>query len=595
MKKIIYAYKILLSALQSRRRFLVTSVLIVSILSGTAGFISVRVNGLIFDGALTIIDTQSNVLIITPYIILFIVVTIVPAILNDVFIKTYAEPKTLLIFRTAIMEGLLFKLKRIKYEHLENKASMEIIDKTLTRIENSAIHLFPNYAFTSISSLIFSVGTLAIFASLRWWLVLTILIPFIIETVIKMKFSFNIYDEMESYWERDREYSKIGLMLRQREYINENRLNESSTFLINLFKKRMSARNKNYEGFFFRNLKKNLVQSSTVRLMQLGNAAILLWLYYSQGQLSLGLLLALILTLFSTLFSWNGLQGAMIIVQWGGFHANSFEHYKSFMELSERSFDDLNTITRETANIIEFDNVWFRYPESENDILKGLSAKIQSGEIVSFVGKNGEGKSTLVKLLLGLFVPNKGEIRINNLPLSSYSQEELSKIFGVVMQDFNKYNLSLNDNVTIGSLEHIGDINYIKEIVKSADVNLDLSISVGKEFDGGTELSGGQWQRVAIARAIIGNKPILILDEPTSQLDPMAESRLYSEFREISKNKTSILITHRLGSTAITDKIIVIENGIAAQQGTHDELMSIEGTYKEMYNAQKEWYQKEKA
>jgi ATP-binding cassette subfamily B protein len=213
------------------------------------------------------------------------------------------------------------------------------------------------------------------------------------------------------------------------------------------------------------------------------------------------------------------------------------------------------------------------------------------------VGENGEGKSTMVKLLLGLFAPDKGEMLIGGRKLDSLSHDERIALFGTVFQDFGRYSITLRENIAIGSLESKDDGARLSEVfLKTKIAGFASALPekentlLGKDFDGGTDLSGGQWQRVAMARALFGDKPFLILDEPTSQLDPMAESALYSEFAEIADGKTSLFITHRLGSTAITDRIVVIANGVVAQNGTHDELLAAGGLYADMYNAQKSWY-----
>ena len=231
--------------------------------------------------------------------------------------------------------------------------------------------------------------------------------------------------------------------------------------------------------------------------------------------------------------------------------------------------------------------------------MKGLSFIVKNGEKLSIVGQNGEGKTTMVKLLLGLFQPDSGEIRIGGKPLSAYTQAARSKMFGAVFQDFVKYSITLGENIGVGNVDKLEDSEAIGAAIKKGKADLlvgeldkGIATLLGRDFEGGVDLSGGQWQRIAIARAFMGDKPILILDEPTSQLDPMAESEIYSDFAEMSAGKTAIFITHRLGSTLITDRVLVITDGKVAQSGTHEELMAAGGLYADMFNAQKQWYVK---
>jgi len=307
------------------------------------------------------------------------------------------------------------------------------------------------------------------------------------------------------------------------------------------------------------------------------------------------LLISLTLLIFTSLS--RNLNGCIHIFLWSGFHINSFDFYDKYFNLSEDKYGYIKDIPGNFD--IEFDNVYFKYPGTEKEILKGLSFKVKNSEKLSIVGQNGEGKSTMVKLLLGLFSPDSGEIRIGGEPISAYSQCARQKMFGAVFQDFVRYSVTLAENVGVGSVDKIGDAAAIGlAMVKGkADTFVGglpngIETLLGRDFEGGVDLSGGQWQRVAIARAFMGDKPILILDEPTSQLDPMAESEIYSDFATVSEGKTSIFITHRLGSTLITDRILVISDGKVIENGTHESLVKSGGLYSEMFHAQKQWYKK---
>jgi ATP-binding cassette subfamily B protein len=225
-----------------------------------------------------------------------------------------------------------------------------------------------------------------------------------------------------------------------------------------------------------------------------------------------------------------------------------------------------------------------------------LSFVVREGEKISVVGENGEGKSTVVKLLLGLFLPDSGEILINGKSLFAYSDKARSCIFGTVFQDFVRYSISAKENVELGNIDAASAETFSEAIKKAQADEFIVGLSngadtlLGRDFDGGVDLSGGQWQRIAIARAFMGDKPVLILDEPTSQLDPIAESKLYGEFAEMAAGKTAIFITHRLASTMITDRIFVISDGKITENGTHTELMQQGGLYADMFEAQKQWY-----
>ena len=243
---------------------------------------------------------------------------------------------------------------------------------------------------------------------------------------------------------------------------------------------------------------------------------------------------------------------------------------------------------------LEFRNVCFRYPGSERLVLDGMSFKMEAGRHYAFVGKNGTGKTTITKLLTGLFPQYQGEILINGKELREYSASGVKALFSVVYQDFARYYIRLKDNIALGDLHRKGNemeaahLAGLDETVNSLNHGLDTPL--GKIMAGGQDLSGGQWQRVAIARSLNSRAPVKILDEPTSALDPISESLLYRDFERLMLGKTTVFVSHRLGSTKLADEILVIGSGRIIERGTHDELMAANGSYAGMFEAQRGWY-----
>lgn len=246
---------------------------------------------------------------------------------------------------------------------------------------------------------------------------------------------------------------------------------------------------------------------------------------------------------------------------------------------------------------IEFINVKFKYPNSDRYILNGVSFKIENGKHYAFVGENGVGKSTITKLLTKLYDNYEGQILINDIDLKLISIEKIRLLFSIVYQDFAKYEISVKDNIILGDIQN----NYSKEeldkiIIESDTYDLikklpnGLDTNLGKLENDSVDLSGRQWQKLAIARAIINKSPIKILDEPTSNLDPISESNLYEKFDNITKGKTSIFISHRLGSTKLADEIFVLDKGKIIQKGNHNELMKQNGLYSKMFKEQSRWF-----
>lgn len=266
------------------------------------------------------------------------------------------------------------------------------------------------------------------------------------------------------------------------------------------------------------------------------------------------------------------------------------KHYEIFMSLPEVPPD---TEGEPVSNPrIVFDQVHFSYPKTDRAILKGVSFEILPGERAALVGENGAGKSTIVKLLCGLYRPDSGDIYIDGVSITQFSASRLRKVFSVVFQDFCGYELTLRENVAFGNIRRIKDdaalYGALKDGLWTEDLPLDANL--GKLEEDGTDLSGGQWQKIAVSRSILSDSSFIILDEPTAALDPVAESRMYETFQSVLQKRGCIMISHRLASAKIADKIIVLDSGIVAQTGTHAELMSRHGLYCDMFTAQSAWY-----
>ncbi|MDD6361016.1 MAG: ABC transporter ATP-binding protein [Christensenellaceae bacterium] len=245
---------------------------------------------------------------------------------------------------------------------------------------------------------------------------------------------------------------------------------------------------------------------------------------------------------------------------------------------------------------IEFRHVSFQYPRSEKLVLRDINLTIKSGEHLSIVGLNGAGKTTFIKLLCRLYDVTEGEILVDGVNIKEYSEEEYRKLFAVVFQDFQLFAFSLRENITLGEQ---ADDKKLEDVLKLAGLWEDakklpqgFETMLYKSFDeNGTDLSGGQRQKTAIARALFRNAPIVILDEPTAALDPVAEYEIYRQFNTLVGGKTAVYISHRLSSCKFCDRIAVFADDTIKEYGTHDELAELpNGIYAEMFSTQAQYY-----
>ena len=257
---------------------------------------------------------------------------------------------------------------------------------------------------------------------------------------------------------------------------------------------------------------------------------------------------------------------------------------------------------RHTEHTIEFKNVSFKYPGSARYVVKNVNLTLQTNESVVLVGLNGAGKTTLLKLLMRLYDPTEGVITLDGYDIREYDVRALYEMYGIIFQDFGKYADTVSENIRFGDVRREADR---EEIERSAiDANADSFIRrLPREYDtpltrmfeeSGIELSGGQWQKLSIARAFYKKSDILIMDEPTASLDPLAEQDVFNRFAELSEGKISVFVSHRLGSAVTAGKIVVLEGGEVKEMGTHDELMSLQGIYTHLFTTQRDRYLSEK-
>ena len=290
-----------------------------------------------------------------------------------------------------------------------------------------------------------------------------------------------------------------------------------------------------------------------------------------------------------------------ILNTWGGLHASSLRvcDIRKFIE------DDVAvSYGNEKADAhlikapeIEFVNVSYRYDGADMDVLKNINLKIKAGESLALVGLNGAGKTTLVKLLCGLYRPTGGQILINGMPSYSFALREYYRLFSPVFQDSKTAFFTIAETVS-GDLNGNYDVSLVESCLKRVGLEnkLDtlpkgINTVLDKQVDSeGTNLSGGEMQKLMMARALYKNAPVLILDEPTAALDPIAESKIYEEYQNMTKGKTSLFISHRLASTRFCDKVVYMEDGQITEIGTHEELLALGKEYSRLYEMQSCWY-----
>lgn len=431
-----------------------------------------------------------------------------------------------------------------------------------------------------MSSFLFSLKPVLVFA------ILFVFIPTIVSHILRISVYMKLEDEVTPF---RREYDAYKNSIVSIENLKETRnLGAFGYFKYLLMNTQQILNGKMWKA----NKKSNKIDAFFSLLSLLGYCGVLFLLVVSllDGSITVGAFAAVYSSIGTVFMIMEGM------IRWD--IGNLSEHFGKICNFLK--FMDTPVVRKDSCQVnkkgdVELKNVSFRYPNAKYDSLSDINITIQEGETIAIVGRNGAGKTTLSKLLMGLYRPTSGKLTYDGKDISNTKFKVLFERISGVFQKFQKYKMTLEDNIRISDFSSKDEINMaIKKVdVDMANRNIfpnGKETILSREFDG-VDLSGGQWQRIAIARGLYRESDLIILDEPTAAIDPIEESEIYKKFVDIAKDRTTIIITHRLGSAKIANRIIVLEGGRVVQIGSHDELLSKPGLYLDMYMAQSKWYQ----
>lgn len=417
-----------------------------------------------------------------------------------------------------------------------------------------------------------------------------IFIPILITQLINLTTKKKLKKDLIYYNKKLTNYSNI---LTASNYIKETRLLGTYSFFMNKYKDMLKIVNKKTWASEKQVQLKNLI-SKTINL--LGYCAVIYLLFRSliDNYITIGEFAAV----FASVRTVYSMVNKVVVNRIGGILTYDYTDLKYFIDLLNEEEEEFGIKLNNSFEQIELNGVSFKYPNRKDYALKNINLILKKGETIAIVGKNGSGKTTLSKILLGLFDPSDGYILYNGFNKNCYSKNEFYKDKSAVFQNFYKYLYILKDNIKISNISE-NDIEDKKLKLSCQNAKLDFEnenvfpnrfdTMLSKQF-GGVDLSGGEWQKIAFARSFYKNYNFIVLDEPTSAIDPIEEAKIYDEFAQIVKDKTALIITHRLGAVKLADKIIVLEEGEIIENGTHNELIEKKGAYYNMYMKQKEWY-----
>ncbi len=490
-------------------------------------------------------------------------------------------------------ERIIRKAQELSLEQLEDPVFYDKLERARMQT-SSRVNLMSNVLGQAESLL--SVGSLI--AGLIYfepWLILLLILSVVPSFINEIKYSSDRYSLARSWTSERRELDYLRYIGANDRTAKEVKLFGLTNFIAKRFKdlahryyllnRRLAIRQSIFGGLF-----------NLLGILSYYGAYVLIIYRTLGGFLSLGEL-----TFLSG--SFNRLQGNLqaLFARFTRISESALylKDYFDFIDLQiPKPGQEPVPLPKTIRKGFEFRDVHFTYPGSQTPILKGISFSLSAGEKMAFVGQNGAGKTTLIKLILRFYEPTRGQIFLDGTDISLFDKTEYRKRFGVIFQDFFRYEFTVRENIAVGNIDALEDTTRIEDAARKSLANQvireledGLEQQLGRRFNRGQDLSGGQWQKVALARAYMKDAEVMVLDEPTASLDARAEYEVFKRFIGLTRGRTSIIISHRFSTVRMADRILVLEDGRIVELGTHEELLERKGLYAELFNLQAAGYQ----
>ena len=492
----------------------------------------------------------------------------------------------------------LKKWTKIDYELLEDPAYKEVEDKADKAIQSNSSPAM-NIPRTLVELLSNSFGFL-LYAG-----VIAIVHPLILVVlVITAAINWLMLRRARKYLEATRDersklYKKLDALsktLREPGAAKDVRLYGAFEWLLGLYKTQFGAYRKSHRKLLSKDMHAGLTDALMILLRDGAAYAFLIWLVLG-GQMTLGEFV-LVFAAIGGLAGWiSGILTAASDLSKASIEMTDIQAMQDYPDRMNTGPGIPLPAGKDLPPSIELRGVGYTYPKAEKPALKDIDLKIRAGERIAIVGANGAGKTTLVKLICSLYTPTEGTVLLNDKPVNAYNRDEYYTLFSAVFQDIHMLSASIAENISQRPpeqtdrekvrhcLELTGLIEKTETLPEKEETMLVRSV-----HQDATELSGGEKQKLAMSRALYKDAPVILLDEPTAALDPIAENEVYQKYAELTEGKTSVYISHRLASTRFCDRILLIDGNIIAEQGSHDELIALGGIYANMFEIQASYY-----
>lgn len=524
----------------------------------------------------------------------FVIIEFLVVVLSDLLGRLINLTDGLLgdLYSNMSSEKIIRKTNELTMEQLEDPQFYDKLERARTQT-NSRVDLMTN-ALSQIESVISMVSLIAGLIYFEPILILILVVSIIPSFINEIKYSSHRYSLARSWTSERRELDYLRYIGANNQTAKEIKLFGLTDFIAMRF-------NTLSNDYYYLNKRLSVKQAAFGSLFNvLGTlsyygAYVFIIFRVLSGVITLGEL-----TFLSGSFSRlrNNLQGFFTRFTRISESALYLQDYFDFIDIEvEEAKTEKIPIPTVISEGFQLHNVHFGYPGSESEVLKGINLTIKAGEKMAFVGQNGAGKTTLIKLILRFYEPTQGEILLDGININRFDLAAYRERFGVIFQDFFKYEFTLRENIAVGNITELKNDEKLQYAASQSlanqvvdEMKLGMDQQLGRRFAKGQELSGGQWQKVALARAYMKDADIMILDEPTSALDAQAEYDVFERFIALTKGKTSIIISHRFSTVRMANRILVLQDGQVAELGTHEELMVNQKLYADLFALQAAGY-----
>lgn len=491
-----------------------------------------------------------------------------------------------------VQYGIMKKISRIRLSYFDNVETHRILEFVKARMHQRLSGVIDAVFGVLLAGAQFvTVGV--IIAGENPWAALMIIAASIPAVYISYRQTEENYWNEQNNSHESRFQAYVGWLLTRRKFLKEMQFYNLFDYIFKRYDESTEILNKTR----IKSTKKYMglnVLGSLINYIAIGIALVLIVLDIYSGKRGIGSFVLIYSSARNLQSAVEKIFSSLLVI---GSEGRYIEEYYTVMEYEEEKYE-VNPQQNQAEKItITFQNVSFTYPQTDRLVLKNLNLEIKQGEKIAIIGENGSGKSTFIALLTGLYQPTEGQILVNGIDISE-NLGILRDNLSCTYQNFVHYELTIKENILLGDLGYPHTDEDVACAAKKAGIYEEImampdgfDTPLGNYAKNGRDLSGGQWQKLAMAKNLLKDSAkIMILDEPTAALDPVAESDLYREFGKLTSDKTVLLISHRLGATRLADRILVFHEGAIVEDGSHEELMKKNGLYTSTYHAQSQWY-----